>query len=155
MGLQKKEDILMTEKGKKDILNRISTLVDTYERAKSMIDDLKDVAHQIIISNLKFELNEFIESHSKLYDNIILKAIHSENLKFIGGNLVINVNEKENEFSFDMEAYFNDASGEWIKKENSTSYPLSSLVSKDRKELVEASVVKYDLDAPNESEVTL
>lgn len=155
MGLQKKEDVLMTEKEKKDILNRISTLVDTYEKAKSMLDELKKIANQVIVSNFKFELNEFIESHSKLYDSIILEATHTENLTFIGGNLTINVDEKANDFSFNMEAYFNDASGEWIKKENSVAYALSSLVTEDRQELLDVQSIKYELNAPAEKEVTL
>lgn len=154
MALQKKEDIIMTTHDKKDILNRIGTIVDTYEKAKSMLDELKDIANQIIVSNFKFELNEFIESHSKLYDNIILKAIYTENLIFVGGTLVIKADEKANEFSFTMEAYFNDAFGEWIKKENSVSYALSSLVRKDREELIDAQSVTYELHAPTEKEVT-
>lgn len=135
-------------------LKNLNEIYATYQKVRPLIDDLKELMEKLIVSNMKVELNDLISSHSEFYDELLLKAMHTENLTFVGGQLVINANEKKDVFSFDMEAYFKDITGEWIKKEHNVSYPLSSLISKDRQELTASSVVKYELNAPTEKEVT-
>jgi len=135
-------------------LKNLNEIYATYQKVRPLIDDLKELMEKLIVSNMKVELDDLIRSHSEFYDELLLKAMHTENLTFVGGQLVINANEKKDVFSFDMEAYFKDVMDEWIKKEHSVSYPLSSLISKDRQELTTSSVVKYELNAPTEKEVT-
>lgn len=136
-------------------IKNLKELYATYEKVKPMIEELKELMDKVIASNMKLELDDILASHSAFYDDLLLKAMHAENLTYVGGQLIINVNQPERTFSLHMEAYFRNPLQEWIKKEHNVSYSLSSLISKDRKELVEAAVVKYELNAPNESEVTL
>ncbi|AHA31527.1 hypothetical protein [Exiguobacterium sp. MH3] len=144
--LEKKENLIS--------IKNLKELYATYEKVKPMIEELKELMDKVIASNMKLELDDILASHSAFYDDLLLKAMHAEKLTYVGGQLVINVNQQERTFSLQMEAYFRNPLQEWIKKEHNVSYSLSSLISKDRKELVEIGIVKYELNAPTEREVT-
>ena len=93
-------------------------------------------------------LEEIAEDYSEEIDKIILEEIKS-GTTFIAGKFKI-LSVGKNDFALNVELYFKDSGGKWIKRAK-TSSPMSSQdwLSEDARKILDAEKEKiFDVEAP-------
>ena len=104
-----------TEKSLSDLINHV--------KKSPVLNALKDTVEQIALktSNLKHEpvsLDSLVRGLSNETDKEIVRIIKSEDLQFIGGELIVlNKSQQKDHFSLDLQLYFQNKSEEVVIKE--------------------------------------
>jgi hypothetical protein len=143
-GIQMKEK---TEKYLSDFINHI--------KKSPVLNALKDTVEQVALktSNLKHEplsLDSLVSGLSNETDKEILKIIKTEDIQFIGGELIVlNKSELKDHFSLDLKLYFQNKSEEIILKEKHKELELSILDEISQQELFNKGTIKYEVNEPN------
>jgi hypothetical protein len=98
-----------------------------------VLNALKDTVEQIALktSNLKHEpvsLDSLVRGLSNETDKEIVRIIKSEDLQFIGGELIVlNKSQQKDHFSLDLQLYFQNKSEEIVLKEKHKELEFSIL----------------------------
>ena len=83
-------------------------------------------------------------------DKEIVRIIKSEDLQFIGGELIVlNKSQQKDHFSLDLQLYFQNKSEEVVLKEKHKELEFSILDEKSQQELLNKGTIKYEVNEPN------
>lgn len=136
-----------TEKSLSDLINHV--------KKSPVLNALKDTVEQIALktSNLKHEpvsLDSLVRGLSNETDKEIVRIIKSEDLQFIGGELIVlNKSQQKDHFSLDLQLYFQNESEEVVLKEKHKELEFSILDEKSQQELLNKGTIKYEVNEPN------
>ena len=114
------------------------------------------VALQVLLcpANLKHDpisLDRLVQGLSNDTDKEILNIIRSENLNFIGGELIVlGTSKKIDCFSLDLKLFFQNNKDEVILKEKHKELEFSILDETSQKELIEKKSITYEVNEPNQ-----
>ena len=140
--MDKKESIL------NDLINHV--------KKSPILNSLKEKVDQVAIqtANLKHDpisLDRLVQGLSNDTDKEILKIIRSENLNFIGGELIVlGTSKKIDCFSLDLKLFFQNNKDEVILKEKHKELEFSILDETSQKELIEKKSITYEVNEPNQ-----
>ena len=133
--MDKKESIL------NDLINHV--------KKSPILNSLKEKVDQVAIqtANLKHDpisLDRLVQGLSNDTDKEILNIIRSENLNFIGGELIVFIQPiKSNIFCLDLKLYFQNNNDEIILKEKHKELDFYILDENSKNELMEKKTIKY------------
>ena len=140
--MDKKESIL------NDLINHV--------KKSPILNSLKEKVDQVAIqtANLKHDqisLDRLVQGSSNDTDKEILNIIRSENLNFIGGELIVlGTSKKIDCFSLDLKLFFQNNKDEVILKEKHKELEFSILDETSQKELIEKKSITYEVNEPNQ-----
>ena len=140
--MDKKESIL------NDLINHV--------KKSPILNSLKEKVDQVAIqtANLKHDpisLDRLVQGLSNDTDKEILNIIRSENLNFIGGELIVlGTSKKIDCFSLDLKLFFQINKDEVILKEKHKELEFSILDETSQKELIEKKSITYEVNEPNQ-----
>ena len=140
--MDKKESIL------NDLINHV--------KKSPILNSLKEKVDQVAIqtANLKHDpisLDRLVQGLSNDTDKEILNIIRSENLNFIGGELIVlGTSKKIDCFSLDLKLFFQNNKDEVILKEKHKELEFSILDETSQKELIENKSITYEVNEPNQ-----
>lgn len=124
-------------------------------KLKSVIDCFEQLEKSIMKVEAQFRkkqnytIDELAQLYDKSTDELILEAVQKERLSFVGGKLYIAITADEFGYAVGVEAYFKNASGEWVVKKNQTaSRPLDFLLLDSRSELKRLKRIEFELTEP-------
>jgi hypothetical protein len=100
-------------------------------------------------------IEDIIKKYSDDCDEIILRELkQSTDLTYISGYFIIKLSDDQKRVKLNADMYFQDKSGQWIKKESQDSFRAISLHEKDLEELKSREELKYELSSPELPELT-
>ena len=140
--MDKKESIL------NDLINHV--------KKSPILNSLKEKVDQVAIqtANLKHDpisLDRLVQGLSNDTDKEILNIIRSENLNFIGGEIIVLGKSKKIDcFSLDLMLFFQNNKDEVILKEKHKELEFSILDETSQKELIEKKSITYEVNEPNQ-----
>ena len=140
--MDKKESIL------NDLINHV--------KKSPILNSLKEKVDQVAIqtANLKHDpisLDRLVQGLSNDTDKEILNIIRSENLNFIGGELIVlSQTTKSNIFCLNLKLYFQNNNDEIILKEKNKELDFDILDENSKNELIEKKSITYEVTAPNQ-----
>ena len=140
--MDKKESIL------NDLINHV--------KKSPILNSLKEKVDQVAIqtANLKHDpisLDRLVQGLSNDTDKEILNIIRSENLNFIGGELIVlSKTTKINIFCLNLKLYFQNNNDEIILKEKNKELDFDILDENSKNELIEKKSITYEVTAPNQ-----
>ena len=140
--MDKKESIL------NDLINHV--------KKSPILNSLKEKVDQVAIqtANLKHDpisLDRLVQGLSNDTDKEILNIIRSENLNFIGGELIVFIQPtKSNIFCLDLKLYFQNNNDEIILKEKHKELDFYILDENSKNELMEKKTITYEVNAPSQ-----
>ena len=140
--MDKKESIL------NDLINHV--------KKSPILNSLKEKVDQVAIqtANLKHDpisLDRLVQGLSNDTDKEILNIIRSENLNFIGGELIVLIQPtKSNIFCLDLKLYFQNNNDEIILKEKHKELDFYILDENSKNELMEKKTITYEVNAPSQ-----
>jgi len=124
------------------------------ERLRRRIVDFIDLLERNIREELakggrKLSTEGLASLFGKQTDEIILDAMRSERLSFVGGKLYVQTTRDRERYEVGMEAYFQRADGEWVVKQNRTSpRDLDELDVDSKLELKRLGRIEFELTKP-------
>lgn len=115
--------------------------------------ELVDKAIDGINKNLHLEpigLDELTSYLSNDTDKEILEIQQQENLRFIGGELLVSAKSQQNDFfSLDLNLYFQSQLDKIILKEKHKELRISILNELSKNDLIQQGIIKYEINEPN------